>query len=109
MLYYTSHRHNISQQAPPRSTRACNCVSYFIIILVLPQWFMASLYANIILLFHSSGAATTARILSGKEVYLLYMCTNNVCREKTTPTAYRYTNEYANMYINIIMYIFYNI
>jgi len=71
---YTSHRHNISQQAPPRGTSARNCVSYFIIILVSPQWFMASLYANIIL-YHSSGAATAAAPLAffRKKKYTYYI------------------------------------
>lgn len=83
ILNYTSHRHNISQQAPPRGTSARNCVSYFIIILISPQWFMASLYANIIL-SHSSGAATAAAPLAffREKKYTYYICIQITCVEK---------------------------
>lgn len=72
---------------------------------------MASLYANIIL-FHSSGAATTARILSGKEVNLLYyMYTNNVCREKNNTNRVplhericKHVYKYNNVPIYFIIY-----
>lgn len=71
---------------------------------------MASLYANIIL-FHSSGAATTARILSGKEVNLLYMYTNNVYREKNNTNRVplhericKHVYKYNNVPIYFIIY-----